>query len=66
MLNRNIFISANVLKFKKNVMHLSPCNVKYSKFCKFVKEIDDFTTLLMYVQGVSMPLGCVFNPCLRI
>ena len=37
-LDRNLFTSPNVLKFKY-VMNLSPCNVKYTKFCKFVKEI---------------------------
>ena len=38
MLDRNLFVFPNVLKFKY-VMNLSPCNVKYTKFCKFVKEI---------------------------
>jgi len=37
MLVRNLFISPNVLKLK-NVMNLSPCNVNYTKFCKYVKE----------------------------
>jgi len=33
MLNRNLFISPNVLKLKTNVINLKTCNVKYTKFC---------------------------------